>query len=178
MQMGKNEQAIEIIGQESQGSQAQIHNLLECIQDPVLAGLLVGKYHKARELNVVLELNPDSLLGVIARKDMLERVVSILGNLIDNAIEAAIRASDSRSAKVRVTVDETSQTLLFDVEDTGFGLGSDHDVIFTPQYSSKSGAGHGIGLYLVKTNLDSCGGTLEIGESDLLGARLSIYIPK
>ncbi|WP_024599702.1 ATP-binding protein [Pseudoalteromonas sp. TAE56] len=178
VQMGKNEQAIEIIGQESQGSQAQIHNLLECIQDPVLAGLLVGKYHKARELNVVLELNPDSLLGVIARKDMLERVVSILGNLIDNAIEAAIRASDSRSAKVRVTVDETSQTLLFDVEDTGFGLGSDHDVIFTPQYSSKSGAGHGIGLYLVKTNLDSCGGTLEIGESDLLGARLSIYIPK
>ncbi|MEM5514664.1 sensor histidine kinase [Pseudoalteromonas sp. AS84] len=178
VQMGKNEQAIEIIGQESQGSQAQIHNLLECIQDPVLAGLLVGKYHKARELNVVLELNPDSLLGVIARKDMLERVVSILGNLIDNAIEAAIRASDSRSAKVRVTVDETSQTLLFDVEDTGFGLGSEHDVIFTPQYSSKSGAGHGIGLYLVKTNLDSCGGTLEIGESDLLGARLSIYIPK
>ncbi|MEH6479525.1 MULTISPECIES: sensor histidine kinase [Pseudoalteromonas] len=178
VQMGKNEQAIEIIGQESQGSQAQIHNLLECIQDPVLAGLLVGKYHKARELNVVLELNPDSLLGVIARKDMLERVVSILGNLIDNAIEAAIRASDSRSAKVRVTVDETSKTLLFDVEDTGFGLGSDHDVIFTPQYSSKSGAEHGIGLYLVKTNLDSCGGTLEIGESDLLGARLSVYIPK
>jgi len=178
VQMGKNEQAIEIIGQESQGSQAQIHNLLERIQDPVLAGLLVGKYHKARELNVALELNPDSLLGVIARKDMLERVVSILGNLIDNAIEAAIRSSNSRSAKVRVTVDETSQTLLFDVEDTGFGLGSDHDVIFTPQYSSKSGAEHGIGLYLVKTNLDSCGGTLEIGESDLLGARLSVYIPK
>ena len=118
------------------------------------------------------------MLGVIARKDMLERVVSILGNLIDNAIEAAIRSSNSRSAKVRVTVDETSQTLLFDVEDTGFGLGSDHDVIFTPQYSSKSGAEHGIGLYLVKTNLDSCGGTLEIGESDLLGARLSVYIPK
>ena len=60
-------------------------------QDPVLAGLLVGKYHKARELNVILELNPDSLLGSITRKDMLERVVSILGNLIDNAIEAAIR---------------------------------------------------------------------------------------
>lgn len=178
VQMGKNEQAIEIIGQESQGSQAQIHNLLERIQDPVLAGLLVGKYHRARELNVVLELNPDSLLGVIGRKEILERVVSILGNLIDNAIEAAIRASDERDAKVRVTVDETSQTLLFDVEDSGFGLGPDHDVIFTPQYSSKSGAEHGIGLYLVKTNLDSCGGTLEIGESDLLGARLSVYIPK
>ncbi|MDC9510526.1 ATP-binding protein [Pseudoalteromonas sp. Angola-4] len=178
VQMGKNEQAIELIGQESQGSQAQIHNLLERIQDPVLAGLLVGKYHKARELNVALELNQDSLLGVIERKDMLERVVSILGNLIDNAIEAAIRASDTRPAKVRVTVDETSQTLLFDVEDTGFGLGSDHEVIFTPQFSSKSGAQHGIGLYLVKTNLDSCRGSLEIGESDLLGARLSVYIPK
>ncbi|WP_372762167.1 ATP-binding protein [Pseudoalteromonas sp.] len=178
VQMGKNEQAIEIIGQESQGSQAQIHNLLERIQDPVLAGLLVGKYHKARELNVALTLNPDSLLGEISRKDILERVVSILGNLIDNAIEAAIRAADSRVAQVRVTIDETSKTLLFDVEDSGFGLGPDHNVIFTPQYSSKSGAAHGIGLYLVKTNLDSCGGSLEIGESDLLGARLSVYIPK
>ncbi|HEA16420.1 MAG: ATP-binding protein [Pseudoalteromonas prydzensis] len=178
IQMGKNEQAIELIGQESQGSQAQIHHLLERIQDPVLAGLLVGKYHKARELNVVLELNPESLLGAIARTEMLERVVSILGNLIDNAIDAAIRASKEREPHVRVTVDETSQTLLFDVEDSGFGLGSDHEVIFTPQYSSKSGAEHGIGLYLVKTNLDSCGGSLEIGESDLQGARLSVYIPK
>ncbi|MCF6144584.1 two-component system, CitB family, sensor kinase [Pseudoalteromonas mariniglutinosa NCIMB 1770] len=178
IQMGKNEQAIELIGQESQGSQAQIHHLLERIQDPVLAGLLVGKYHKARELNVVLELNPDSLLGAIERTEMLERVVSILGNLIDNAIDAAIRASEERTPYVRVTVDETSQTLLFDVEDSGFGLGSDHEVIFTPQYSSKSGAEHGIGLYLVKTNLDSCGGSLEIGESDLKGARLSVYIPK
>ena len=178
IQMGKNEQAIELIGQESQGSQAQIHHLLERIQDPVLAGLLVGKYHKARELNVVLELNPDSLLGAIERTEMLERVVSILGNLIDNAIDAAIRASQERAPYVRVTVDETSQTLLFDVEDSGFGLGSDHEVIFTPQYSSKSGAEHGIGLYLVKTNLDSCGGSLEIGESDLKGARLSVYIPK
>jgi len=178
IQMGQTEQAIELIGQESKGSQAQIHHLLERIQDPVLAGLLVGKYHKARELNVILELNPDSLLGAITRKDMLERVVSILGNLIDNAIEAAIRASDTRTPKVRVTVDETSKTLLFDVEDSGFGLGDDKDVIFTPQYSSKSGAEHGIGLYLVKTNLDSCRGSLEIGESDLMGARLSVYIPK
>ena len=178
IQMGQTDQAIELIGQESKGSQAQIHHLLERIQDPVLAGLLVGKYHKARELNVILELNPDSLLGSITRKDMLERVVSILGNLIDNAIEAAIRASDTRTPKVRVTVDETSKTLLFDVEDSGFGLGDDKDVIFTPQYSSKSGAEHGIGLYLVKTNLDSCRGSLEIGESDLMGARLSVYIPK
>jgi two-component system CitB family sensor kinase len=178
IQMGQTDQAIELIGQESKGSQAQIHHLLERIQDPVLAGLLVGKYHKARELNVILELNPDSLLGSITRKDMLERVVSILGNLIDNAIEAAIRASDTRTPKVRVTVDETSKTLLFDVEDSGFGLGDDKDVVFTPQYSSKSGAEHGIGLYLVKTNLDSCRGSLEIGESDLMGARLSVYIPK
>lgn len=178
IQMGEHDKAIELIGQESQGSQAQIHYLLERIKDPVLAGLLVGKYHKARELNVVLELNPDSLLEAIERTEMLERIVSILGNLIDNAIDAAIRAVELRKPHVRVTVEETSQTLLFDVEDSGFGLGDDFDVIFTPQYSSKSGAEHGIGLYLVKTNLDSCGGSLEIGESDLRGARLSVYIPK
>ncbi|WP_412514810.1 ATP-binding protein [Shewanella indica] len=178
IQMGELDKAIELIGQESQGSQAQIESLLTHIQEPVIAGLLLGKYHKAREVNVCVELNNDSLLCSIERKELLERMVSILGNLIDNAIEAVQKVQHMRVPRVLVTIDETAQNIIFDVEDSGIGLGADKAAIFTPQYSSKTGAQHGVGLYLVKTHLESCGGTLELGESDLGGARITVYIPK
>ncbi|MEJ6474241.1 sensor histidine kinase [Pseudoalteromonas piscicida] len=178
IQMAQYDKAIELIGQESQGSQAQIENLLTYIQEPVIAGLLLGKYHKAREHNVSLEVSSDSALCAIHQKEMLERIVSILGNLIDNAIEAARTTALLRPAKVVVTVDETHQDIIFDVEDSGNGLMGKVEEAFTPQFSTKSGDQHGVGLYLVKTNLDSCHGTLEVGESELLGARITVFIPK
>ncbi|MCO7201561.1 sensor histidine kinase [Pseudoalteromonas sp. OANN1] len=178
IQMAQYDKAIELIGQESQGSQAQIENLLTYIQEPVIAGLLLGKYHKAREHNVALEVSSDSALCAIHQKEMLERIVSILGNLIDNAIEAARTTAQLRPAKVVVTVDETVQDIIFDVEDSGTGLIGNVEEAFTPQFSTKSGDQHGVGLYLVKTNLDSCHGTLEVGESELLGARITVFIPK
>ncbi|KUM51903.1 sensor histidine kinase [Rheinheimera sp. EpRS3] len=177
IQMGAYDKAIELIGQESQGFQAQIHNLLEHISEPLIAGLLLGKHHKAREMNIRFEVSSDSQLALIERKDMPE-LVSILGNLIDNALEAAQHAVRFRAPAVRVTLDDVGTNLIFDVEDSGFGLAADLDTIFTPQYSSKNDARHGIGMYLVKTHLDACHGTLEVGKSDLGGARLSVFIPK
>lgn len=178
IQMQAYDKAIELIGQESQGFQAQIHQLLACISEPVIAGLLLGKHHKAREMNIHFEVTAESQLTALVRQDILEPLVSILGNLIDNALEASRNAIRYRQPKVLVTVDNVGNNLIFDVEDSGLGLATDLETIFTPQYSSKQGAQHGVGMYLVKTHLDVCGGTLEVGMSELGGARLTVYIPK
>lgn len=178
IQMQAYDKAIELIGQESQGFQAQIHQLLACISEPVIAGLLLGKHHKAREMNIHFEVTTDSQLNDLVRKDILEPLVSILGNLIDNALEASRNAVRYRQPMVQVTIDDVGNNLIFDVEDSGLGLPTDLETIFTPQYSSKQGAQHGVGMYLVKTHLDVCGGSLEVGISELGGARLSVYIPK
>lgn len=178
IQMQAYDKAIELIGQESQGFQAQIHKLLASINEPVIAGLLLGKHHKAREMNIHFEVTADSQLSSLVRKDILESLVSILGNLIDNALEASSNTIRYRKPMVQVTIDDVGNNLIFDVEDSGLGLPADLETIFTPQYSSKQGAQHGVGMYLVKTHLDVCGGSLEVGISDLGGARLSVYIPK
>ena len=69
--------------------------------------------------------------------------------------------------------------IVFDVEDSGDGIDpANAERIFAPSYSSKSDARHGVGMYLVKTYLEACNGTIEIGESELGGARFSVYIPK
>ncbi|CAM5225908.1 Sensor histidine kinase DpiB [Alishewanella longhuensis] len=178
IQMQAYDKAIELIGQESQGFQAQIHQLLACINEPAIAGLLLGKHHKAREMNIHFEVSADSQLSSLVRKDILDPLVSILGNLIDNALEASRNAVRYRQPMVQVTIDDVGNNLIFDVEDSGLGLPTDLETIFTPQYSSKQGAQHGVGMYLVKTHLDVCGGSLEVGISELGGARLSVYIPK
>ena len=60
MQLKAYDKAVEFIGQESQGWQAQIHLLLSQIHEPTIAGLLLGKYHKAKELNIEFQISPDS----------------------------------------------------------------------------------------------------------------------
>ncbi len=178
IQIGNYDKALDLIGNESRGFQDQIHALLQKIESPVLAALVFGKYLKARELTINLEINPDSELGNIEDKHKLERLVSILGNLIDNAIEA-VQRSENPAGTVRVTLEEVGNSLLFDVEDSGSGVDQAHlDKIFRPTFSSKRGAQHGVGMYLVNTYLKACNGSLEYGESDLGGARFTIYIPK
>ncbi|MCS6175899.1 ATP-binding protein [Shewanella baltica] len=178
LQLKAYDKAVEFIGQESQGWQAQIHLLLSQIHEPTIAGLLLGKYHKAKELNIEFQISPDSQLSDVQDAIMLERMVSIMGNLIDNAIEAVHRANNHKPRRVVVTLDETASNLIFDVEDSGDGISkTEYSTIFDPDYSSKQGAQHGVGMYIVNTYLCACHGSLEFADSDLGGARFSVYIP-
>ncbi|MDO6476716.1 sensor histidine kinase [Alteromonas sp. 1_MG-2023] len=179
LQMGNVEKALELISNESQEVQTQVHSLVGRVQTPVLAALLFGKYHKAQEGNVALDISPDTQLSVINDKHLLECLVSIFGNLIDNAIEASQRASSHRPAKVSVSLEEMGNNIVFDVEDSGDGIpAAEYERIFAPSFSSKSDARHGVGMYLVKTHLEGCNGSIEIGESESGGARFSVYIPR
>lgn len=178
IQMGAYGKAVELIGLESQGHQAMVNRLLDSTGEPLLAGLLLGKYHKAKEQGVSFEVAEESVLDAAAPKALLERLVSILGNLIDNAIEAA-RVGPRQPARVRVTFDDLGDHLIFDVEDSGEGLHRERlEALFRPDYSSKSGRQHGVGLYLVKTYLSALKGTLEVGQADLGGARFTVYLPR
>ena len=178
LQMGNTAKAMELINAESQGVQVQVQQLLQRVHTPVIAALLFGKYHKARECNVRFEINDDVHLDNYENQQLLECLVSIFGNLIDNAIEAAQRA-DNPDKLVTVTLEALGSNIVFDVEDSGDGIDpANAERIFAPSYSSKSDARHGVGMYLVKTYLEACKGTIEIGESELGGARFSVYIPE
>ncbi|WP_308365507.1 MULTISPECIES: sensor histidine kinase [unclassified Microbulbifer] len=178
VQMGAYDKAVDLIGLESRGHQAVVNQLLESAGEPLLAGLLLGKYHKAKEQGVVFEVAEESTLEGILPEVLLDRLVSILGNLIDNAIEAA-RSGPQRPPRVRVTFDDLGDSLVFDVEDSGTGLHPERlETLFRPDYSSKSGREHGVGLYLVKTHVSALGGTLEVGQADLGGARFTVYLPR
>ncbi|WP_315981008.1 Spo0B domain-containing protein [Aliamphritea spongicola] len=88
IQINAKEEALALIGQETQDHQELIHLLVASVPDPILAGCLLGKYNRARELSLRLNIDPESQMADLPEDLPRDQLVSILGNLIDNALEA------------------------------------------------------------------------------------------
>ena len=177
IQIGATKEALELIGRESSGYNALLRQLSDQIQDPFLSAIIVGKYHRAMELKTQLELDPESWMSNIGHSSRSEKIVTILGNLIENALEAS--ASEEGQKKVCLSMTDVGNELIFEVEDSGSGISEEQQkTIFDEGFTTKTGTGRGIGLQLVQKNLIQLDGHLTIGESSLGGARFTAYIPK
>ena len=177
IQIGATKEALELIGRESSGYNALLRQLSDQIQDPFLSAIIVGKYHRAMELKTQLELDPESWMSNIGHSSRSEKIVTILGNLMENALEAS--ASEEGQKKVSLSMTDVGNELIFEVEDSGPGISEGQQkTIFDEGFSTKTGTGRGIGLQLVQKNLIQLDGHLTIGESSLGGARFTAYIPK
>lgn len=178
IQIGATDQALQLIGQETQSHQELIQLLMKAVPDPVLAGCLLGKYNRAREMGLILVIDPESEMNSLPDKLPREQLVSILGNLIDNALEATLnnRGSDG---KVLLSMTDLGNDLIFEIEDQGPGIPLEQqEKIFEKGFSSKSYDGHGYGLHLVKNLLDKLNGTITIDSGSTGGSRFTVYIPK
>ncbi|WP_428622089.1 ATP-binding protein [Sedimenticola sp.] len=178
IQIGASDQALALIGQEAQSHQELINLLLEAVPDPILAGCLLGKYNRAREMGLKLIIDPDSHMAELPESLPRENLVSIIGNLIDNALEAT-REQCGEGGEVHLSMTDLGDDLIFEVEDQGPGISPElQDIIFEKGVSSKEREGHGFGLHLVKKLLDNLGGTVTVEPADKLGSRFIVYIPK
>ena len=177
IQIGATKEALELIGRESSGYNALLRQLSDQIQDPFLSAIIVGKYHRAMELKTELALDPESWMSNIGHSSRSEKIVTILGNLLENALEAS--ASSGEQKKVCLSMTDVGNELIFEVEDSGSGISEDQQKsIFDEGFTTKTGTGRGIGLQLVQKNLIQLEGHLTVGESSLGGARFTAYIPK
>lgn len=141
--------------------------------DPVLDALLLGKAAQAAERDIDLVVDPDSRTDGIPVGD--EEIVTVVGNLLDNAFDAVV-TRDLRRVEVLIESDEKSLTM--EVEDSGPGV-PDHlqDVVFRPGWTTKDGReGHGLGLSLVREVVVRHGGTITCGRSELGGARFLVTL--
>lgn len=178
VQIGQNQKAIDLISSETSGYQYLITFLMEVVPDPILAGLILGKYSQARELNVDFKIDPNSSMSDIPETISRERVVTILGNMLDNAFEA-VQRQDATQRIVNLSMTDLGNDLVFDVDDTGPGINErNYDRIFEMGYSTKNGEGFGNGLFLVDRALRKLNGSISVASSDLGGAAFTVIIPK
>ncbi|WP_210394832.1 ATP-binding protein [Motiliproteus sediminis] len=178
IQIGANDEALALIGQETRDHQALIHLLVDAVPDPLLAGCLLGKYNRARELGLHLLIDPDSRMIELPERLPRDALVTIVGNLLDNAFEATLNHRGA-GGEIRLTMTDLGDDLIFEIEDQGAGIDdAEQQRIFDKGVSSKAGQGHGIGLHLVRTLLNRLEGTVTIEPADGNGSRFTIYLPK
>ena len=176
IQTGHEKRALELISQESAGYEGLIAFLAKAVPFPVLAALIIGKYNHARELHIRFEIDPDSQLTDVPAELSREKLVTILGNLIDNAFDAALHGEGE--ARVQLSMTDAGNDLVFEIEDSGCGVPPDQaEKIFEKGFTTKQ-SDRGRGLYLVRQALQSLEGQITVANSDLGGAVFSVFIPK
>ncbi|MDR1534266.1 MAG: Spo0B domain-containing protein [Planctomycetota bacterium] len=155
----------------------QNKQLLHTFKDPVIAGLMLGKSGYCCEQNVRLTVTPESQIGHIEDGTVSHVLVTVLGNLIDNAVESA-RNIPGGGGRVVVDVRHAQGEVAIKVGDNGGGILPGHlETVFKRGFSTK-GEGRGIGLYLVRQELRSLGGDIAVvsrpGET-VFTARLKTF---
>lgn len=151
------------------------------IDDPAVAALLIAKASLAAERRVSIDLETASALPRLT-PDGSADVVTVLGNLVDNAVDAAasIGPPDGRVG-VRLTAEE--QTVTVRVSDTGGGVPAERlPEIFRRGFSTKprDASGRGVGLALVQLVCRARGGEVEVengGSAELPGAVFIATLP-
>ncbi|KKN55471.1 hypothetical protein LCGC14_0581980 [marine sediment metagenome] len=179
IQLGAYNDALGLIGSEVSSHQALIHLVLEAVPDPIIAGCLLGKHNRAREMGLHLDIDPQSQMANLPDNLPREQLVSVLGNLIDNALEATLRHTGA-NGRVQLSMTDLGQELIFEVEDQGPGVAPEvQNRIFEKGVTSKASGEHGFGLHLVRQFLDSWGGSVTVESlSDAGGSRFTLYLPK
>jgi two-component system, CitB family, sensor kinase len=132
------------------------------IRDPYLRGLLAAKASAAAERGVRLQLSEDSSLDAGLTAPMA--VVTVVGNLVDNAVRAAAEGA-RRPAWVEVAVAGDDTALTVGVRDSGDGLASDAaELAFADGWTTRPDDAwrHGLGLALARQTARRHDGDVEL----------------
>lgn len=133
------------------------------IEDYYVRGLLLSREIVAKERNVQLIVTEESFLQGKHNYVSSYDLVTILGNLIENAFESCVM-TDIDNKRVEVTLYEDDETIEIEVRDNGKAIdNSIKKKIFESGVSSK-GEGRGTGLYLVKNRVELYDGSITIEE--------------
>ncbi|MFC8366598.1 ATP-binding protein [Streptomyces sp. NPDC057239] len=169
--------AVEFVGEVVGDHRATSEQVTEKIRDPLLAALLVGKATVAAERGVALWVSdgtrlPDRLIDP-------RGLVTVVGNLVDNALDAV---AGTPHARVEVELRAEGRTAVLVVRDTGPGIPPEHrELIFTEGWSTKEPPAHrerGIGLPLVRRLAERQGGSADVGEAPGGGAEFTVVLPE
>jgi two-component system, CitB family, sensor kinase len=176
--LGHYDEAQRFIAEVTDADENLRRALSERIADPRIAALMLAKSVVATERGIELQLVEDAHLEhplVDAREGL-----TILGNLIDNALDAAA-GGERRPPIVRVFLTDDAGALLVRVRDTGPGVPpSERDRVFEPGFSTKEGAGHGVGLSLVRELVERRGGWIDVDDAEdgRGGAVFTAWLPQ
>ena len=155
--------------------QSEVNYVVTRLRDITLAGLVLGKISRSRELDIDFSLSEESELRHDLEVPSVHDLVLIAGNIIENAFDALQNFDGERI--VSLSILDFDKEIVIIVEDSGPGMSeSSKKNVFVRGFSSK-GKGHGFGLYLVKQSIDNLGGTIDIETAEGEGTTFTVRLP-
>ena len=176
VELGRPDQAVEFATAELRTAQWLTDRVVGSVTEPVLAALLLGKSAEAAERGVDLVVTGDTVIeGTAEPRDL----VTILGNLIDNAVDAALAHAEVRPPRVVVRARRDGGDLVLEVADSGPGVDpAAVPDMFRRGWTTKTSGGpvgHGLGLALVGQAVRRNGGEVRVSRDD--GAVFTVRLP-
>ncbi|KYH44681.1 sensor histidine kinase [Branchiibius sp. NY16-3462-2] len=177
IELGETDQALTFATEELQVSQRLTDSVVAGVHEPALSALLLGKAAEANERGITLQVGENVFVprDIASARDL----VTIVGNLIDNALDAVGSAEHTGERIVGFDAEVDGDAVVLEVWDNGPGLpeGAEQRV-FERGWSTKdegSAGRRGIGLALVSQTVTRLGGTLEVDGPP--GARFTVTLP-
>ncbi|MBO0894947.1 PAS domain-containing protein [Arthrobacter sp. zg-ZUI10] len=194
IELNRPADALEFATRDLEQSQQLADDVVASVGEPALAALLTGKAAQARERGIGLQIDlKDAHPGRAAALDLDPGdLVTIVGNLIDNAFDAVADTPDPMVTARFAMVEDGGGRTVFEigVRDNGPGIPEPStEQIFHQGFSTKDpkallpsgtgGTGRGIGLPLVRQAVLRLGGSLHLdpGGQPGRGARFTVLIP-
>ncbi|WP_313385398.1 sensor histidine kinase [Pantoea sp.] len=154
--------------------QTEIGSLLDKIKSPVIAGFLLSKINRASDSGHRLTLSDASFLPDIGNEQQIAVLITVLGNLIENALDAL---GSEQNGDIHVMLHYQNGWLACEVSDDGPGIPTDKlDAIFDKGFSTK-GEDRGVGLYLLKQQTESLGGSVSVESEPGVFTQFFVQLP-
>ncbi|MCY9005393.1 sensor histidine kinase [Peribacillus frigoritolerans] len=179
IQLGSYKEAMDFISKEVDVTQGFLHFLMKEVPDPIIAGFILGKVSLASEMKIDFTIDRESSFKDIPSEIDRDLLVTIIGNLINNAFEA-VRENEREEKRVSLFVTDLGKELIIEVEDNGKGMGSEvTELIFRNGFTTKSHqTNSGIGLSLVQEAIDGLGGYITFSTKEGEYTIFTVAIPK
>lgn len=176
IQMGTPEKAAAYINDVSEIQHNVEDPILHKIRNVNLAALILGKLQNMLETDIEMNISPESDIPRHSAFLSSRELVTIVGNLLENAIESINMkpGNDIRSIDLQIT--ETGEYLIISVSDTGTGINeTDLERIYSYGFSTKSDNGRGNGLYITKEIVERHHGTIDVESEPGEGTTFELF---
>ena len=154
--------------------QSEVSYVVTRLRDITLAGFVLGKISRSRELDIDFSLSEESEIHNDLEVPSVHDLVLIVGNIVENAFDALTNYDGERI--VSLSILDFDKEIVITVEDSGPGI---NNKIINNLYErgvSSKGKGHGYGLYLVKQCVENLQGTIDIESTDE-GTTFTVRLP-
>ena len=178
IQIGEYEKAEAYIENISIIQRETVSAIMKAIDNASFSALLIGKICRASECNVKFVLEDNCIFKNEDISIPSEALVTITGNLIDNALDAMNMQIESvnKSKTLTFGVFTKSKNLLITVKDNGPGIPKNiMDKIFEKGFSTK-GEGRGVGLFHTKQLIESLGGSISVESVEGMGTKFTVSV--